>query len=144
MKKLSVIAMLVLVLVATTVSPAAARTSSSNSSGTQLAWCPPAFWRNATDAAWALTGYSKQTLFNYTVVPTYYDQGYADTGELYSILLNKNYYDAKGLNRPPFGLTPYRAVAAFLSDNIPGYDFSLDAMKGGNTCPIDIYGNFIK
>ena len=31
------------------------------------AWCSPGFWGNATDAAWALTGYARTDAFNVTV-----------------------------------------------------------------------------
>jgi hypothetical protein len=37
---------------------------------TEGAWCSPGYWRNAADAAWALTGQAKTELFNDTVAPT--------------------------------------------------------------------------
>jgi hypothetical protein len=36
------------------------------------AWCSPGFWHNASDAAWALTGYSKSDLFNATACDEFY------------------------------------------------------------------------
>jgi hypothetical protein len=44
-----------------------------------------------------------------------------------------------------YDLNAFNATGAFLTDQIPGYQFDLDAMMIDNdsqTCPIDHHGNF--
>lgn len=53
---------------------------------TEGAWCSPGYWRNAADAAWALTGYAKTDLFNNTVVPNYHDTASAANPTLIQVL----------------------------------------------------------
>ena len=107
---------------------------------THGAWCSPGFWRNATDAAWALTGHTRDELFNGTVVPTFYDTALNPDQTLLYILANPPGGPASG----PFGLTPFNATGAFLTDNIPGFDFdpSFISDDDSQTCPIDHFGNF--
>lgn len=111
---------------------------------THGAWCSPGFWRNAEDAAWALTGYSKSDLFNLTVVPNFYDTASAANPTLYTVLTTPG-PNTFGSASGPYGLNAFNATGAFLTDNIPGYDFSLEAMQLNNesdTCPIDHHGNY--
>jgi hypothetical protein len=44
----------------------------------------------------------------------------------------------------PFNLTPFNATGAFLTDNMPGFDFDPSFMTSDDsqTCPIDHFGNF--
>ena len=109
----------------------------------QGAWCSPGFWLNATDAAWALTGHAKTDLFNSTVVPNFYDTALGANPTLYTTLTD-NTYKSGTLASGPFGLTPFNATGAFLTDNIPGYDFNVNLLTQdeSNTCPIDHFGHF--
>ena len=110
---------------------------------THGAWCSPGFWRNATDSAWALTSYSHNDLFNSTVYPSFYGTLLVGDPTLNTVLTTSgNTY--KGPGSPPLGLNPFNATGAFLTDNIPGFDFD-PAFAGGDdsqTCPIDHFGNF--
>jgi hypothetical protein len=112
------------------------------------AWCSPGFWRNSADAAWNLTGYTRSDLFNATVVPSFYDTASGADPTLNTVLTTSgaNTFGAASL---PYGLNAFNATGAFLTDNIPGFDFSLDlftqAQATGETdtmCPIDNHGDF--
>jgi len=50
----------------------------------------------------------------------------------------------KGPASGPFGLSPFNATGAFLTDNIPGFDFDPASVgdDDSQTCPIDHFGNF--
>jgi hypothetical protein len=110
---------------------------------TNGAWCSPGFWQNATDAAWALTGYARSDLFNSTVIPNFYATAFGADPTL-NTTLTDNAYRSGQLADNPFGLTPFNATGAFLSDNIPGFDFDINLLgqDESNTCPIDHFGNW--
>jgi hypothetical protein len=110
---------------------------------THGAWCSPGFWKNATDAAWALTGYTPDSLFNSTVVPNFYDTTFDADPTLFTTL-NDTTYKSGQLTSGPFGLTPFNATGAFLTNNIPGFQFdpSFTQFDDSQTCPIDHFGNF--
>jgi len=111
---------------------------------THGAWCSPGFWKNAEAGAWALTGYTSSNLFNLTVVPSFYATA-SPADPTLSTVLNTPGANTFGGPDAPYGLNAFNATGAFLTDNIPGYDFSLDAMLLNNesdTCPIDHHGNF--
>jgi hypothetical protein len=110
------------------------------------AWCSPGFWGNATDAAWALTGYSKADLFNATVYDYFYGATFAADLTLYTVL-NTNGGTYKGspvAGTSGYQLNAFNAVGAFLTNNIPGYQFNWGVMVAGGSdaCPIDHFGNF--
>ncbi len=112
----------------------------------QGAWCSPGFWHNATDAAWALTGYSKTDLFNATVYDYWYGATFAVDPTLETVL-NTNGGTYKGAPVPGtsgYELNAFNAAGAFLTNNIPGYQFDWDVMQAGGSdaCPIDHFGNF--
>jgi len=108
----------------------------------QGAWCSPGFWRNAQDSAWALIGVSRTELFNVTVVPDFYDTTFAADPTLQTVLNNPPTYSGAG--RPPLGLNAFNATGAFLTNNVPGYQFDINLLgqDESNTCPIDHFGNF--
>lgn len=110
---------------------------------THGAWCSPGFWTNATDAAWALTQYAKTDLFNSTVIPNFYDTVLGANPTL-GTTLTDNAYKSGQLTSGPYGLTPFNATGAFLTNNIPGYQFDPSFMQSDDsqTCPIDHFGNF--
>jgi hypothetical protein len=110
---------------------------------THGAWCSPGFWKNADNAAWALTGYAKTDLFNATVVPNFYDTALGADPTLYTTLTDTAYKSGQ-LTSGPYNLTPFNATGAFLTNNIPGFDFDPSFMEfdDSQTCPIDHFGNF--
>jgi hypothetical protein len=107
-------------------------------------WCSPGFWRNADDAAWALTGHTKSDLFNTTVYPLWYGATFGANPTLQTVLNNPQTYSG-----PPwagtlgFALNAYNATGAMLTDAIPGFHFDWNTMISGSSeaCPIDSHGN---
>jgi hypothetical protein len=115
---------------------------------THGAWCSPGFWKNAEDPAWALIGKSKTDLFNQTVVPSFYQTATAllppDGPTLITVLTTPG-ANTFGAADAPYGLNAYNATGAFLTDNIPGFDFDYNdflLQDDSQTCPIDHHGNF--
>lgn len=108
---------------------------------TEGAWCSPGYWRNARDAAWALTGYAKTDLFNNTVVPDYYDTASAADPTLIQVLTTSG-ANTFGSASAPYGLNAFNATGAFLTGQIPGYHFDPALIGNEMACPIDNHGNF--
>lgn len=116
------------------------------------AWCSPGFWMNATDAAWAVTGISKATLFNGNVSLAFYGADLDPSVSLNTVLTTSGgTYKGPGVpgtdprTQPTNpALNPFNAVGAFLTDHIPGHSFDPDIMVAGGSdaCPIDHFGNF--
>jgi hypothetical protein len=109
------------------------------------AWCSPGFWRNATDAAWALTGHSKSDLFNGTVYSSWYGATYAADPTLEAVLADPTAYSgAANPGTSGYALNAFNATGAMLTNAIPGYQFDFDAMQSASddACPIDHFGNF--
>ena len=113
---------------------------------THGAWCSPGFWGHAESGAWALTGHAPTDPFNATVYDYWYGATFAADPTLGTVLGN-----APTDSGPPlagtrgYALNAFNATGAMLTDAIPGYDFSWDAMQTSNesdTCPIDHFGNF--
>ncbi|MBL1379321.1 hypothetical protein [Zobellella iuensis] len=109
--------------------------------GEEGAWCSPGFWRNAADAAWALTGHAKTDLFNDTVVPDFYDTASAANPTLIQVLTTPN-ANTFGAASGPYGLNAFNATGAFLTDQLPGFHFDPSRIGEENACPIDNSGNF--
>lgn len=107
---------------------------------TEGAWCSPGYWRNARDAAWALTGVAKTDPFNSTVVPDYYATASGANPTLIQVLTTPgaNTFGAAG---PPYGLNAFNATGAFLTGQIPGYHFDPSLIGAEEACPIDNHGN---
>jgi hypothetical protein len=108
---------------------------------TEGAWCSPGYWRNASDASWALTGYAKTDLFNNTVVPNFYDTASAANPTLIQVLTTPGANTFGGASGPN-GQNAFNATGAFLTDQIPGYHFDPDLVGVEEACPIDNHGNF--
>jgi hypothetical protein len=110
---------------------------------THGAWCSPGFWQNAQAGAWTLIGISRSALFNDTVFPNFYDTALGSTVTLDNTL-NQVPYKSGTLASGPYGLTPFNATGAFLTNNIPGYAFDVSFISedDSQTCPIDHFGNF--
>jgi hypothetical protein len=110
---------------------------------THGAWCSPGFWKNATAAAWTLIGHSPSDLFNLTVVPNFYVTP-ASADPTLSTVLNTPGANTFGAADDPYGLNAFNATGAFLTDNIPGFDFDPTFVQDDDsqTCPIDHNGNF--
>lgn len=113
---------------------------------TNGAWCSPGFWKNAKDAAWTLTGKTKTDYFNETVYNVWYGATFMPADPtLIDVLNNPPTYSGAPLpGTSGYALNAFNATGAYLTDNIPGYQFSLSVMQaGGDTaCPIDHHGNF--
>ncbi|MBC7307547.1 MAG: hypothetical protein H5T80_11605 [Dietzia sp.] len=105
------------------------------------AWCSPGYWRNASDAAWALTGFAKTDLFNDTVVPGFYDTASGAGPTLIEVLTTSN-ANTFGAASAPFDLNAFNATGAFLTDQIPGFHFDPALIGVDEACPIDNGGNF--
>lgn len=110
------------------------------------AWCSPGFWKNALDAAWATTGYSKESMFNTTVYNKFFGTLLDPSVNLGTVLSTRGgmYKGAPVSGSSGYPLNAYNAVAAFLSDNIVGYQFSYaDYLnETEESCPLDHHGNF--
>jgi hypothetical protein len=94
------------------------------------AWCSPGFWKNTSDANWALTGYNRTDLFNSTAVPNWYDTPLPVATTLQDVLNNPSIAGPSG----PLGLTAFNAVGAMLSDAIPGFDWNQQTVV--DNCPL--------
>lgn len=114
------------------------------------AWCSPGFWKNASDGAWALTGFNKTDLFNGNVYQFWYGASLPDGTTLIDVLSHASTYSgAPHAGGSGYSLNAFNATGAFLTDYIPGYKFDyglfLQAQNTGETtymCPIDNHGNF--
>ncbi len=110
----------------------------------QGAWCSPGFWKNAKEAAWTKTGYTPDTLFNDTVYPYWFGATFEENPSLGTVLANPPTYSGKPVaGTSGYELNAFNATGAFLTNNIPGFDFSWEVMmKGGDeACPLDHHGN---
>jgi hypothetical protein len=106
-------------------------------------WCSPGFWRNATDAAWALTGYARTDLFNATVFSVWYGGTFAANPALQTVLNNPQTYSGPPLaGTSGYALNAFNATGAMLTGKLPG-GFSFAVMQSGSSeaCPIDHFGN---
>ena len=107
-------------------------------------WCSPGFWRNATDAAWALTGVARTDPFNNWVPPVWYGATFAVNPSLQTVLNNPPTYSGAPLaGTSGYPLNAFNATGAMLTDKLPG-GFSFAALQNDNsdTCPIDHFGHF--
>lgn len=94
---------------------------------THGAWCSPGFWRNADNAAWALTGISRSDLFNSTVYDEFYGATFAVDPTLDTVLTaSGGTYKGPGVSgtdprtqSPWPALNAYNATGAFLSTISP-------------------------
>ena len=113
-------------------------------------WCSPGYWRNAEDAAWALTGHARSDLFNATVYDSFYGATFVADPTLNTVLTAPGgTYKGAGVSgtdprtQAPFAaLNAFNATGAYLSDELEGYTFSTtDYAAGSDTCPYDHHGN---
>jgi hypothetical protein len=104
---------------------------------TEQFFCSPGFWKNAEDAAWDLTGYAKTDLFNGNVTPAYYDTLLDPALTLGMVVAGSAH--TYGGDAGPFGLDPFNATGAFLTNAAGFYN---NGSKVDN-CPIDHHGNII-
>jgi hypothetical protein len=105
---------------------------------TEGAWCSPGFWKNAKDPAWALTGYTKSSLFNDTVVPGFYDTAYGSDplAPTLGTVLTTPGANTFGSASAPYGLNAFNATGAFLTNNLPGYHFDVNLITNEEACPV--------
>jgi hypothetical protein len=119
---------------------------------THGAWCSPGFWGRAEDAAWTLTGKTRADLFNSTVYDTFYGATFVADPTLNTVLTGTGgTYKGAGVpgtdprtQSPNASLNAFNATGAYLTDNIPGFDYDPESFDGkdSETCPIDHHGNF--
>jgi hypothetical protein len=112
--------------------------------GGKAAGARPASGKNATDAAWALTGYTKGSYVNLTVVPNHYDTATASlppNGPTLIQVLTTPGANTFGAASGPFGLNAFNATGGFLTDQLVG---GFDPTKVGEegACQIDHHGNY--
>jgi len=110
----------------------------------QGAWCSPGFWRNATDAAWALTGIARTDAFNTTVYPVWYGATFVVDPTLQTVLDNPPTYSGPPLaGTSGYPLNAFNATGAMLTDALTGFSFDINVMQAGGSdaCPIDHFGN---
>ena len=115
------------------------------------AWCSPGYWHGAEQAAWDLIGVSPTDPFNTTVRPTFWggDEFVADPDLLTVLNANGGTYKGDGISgtdprtADPNALNAFNAAGAWLTDQIPGYQYDPDVKNAGgsNACPIDHHGN---
>jgi hypothetical protein len=111
----------------------------------QGAWCSPGFWKNASDAAYALIGTSRSELFNASAYDYWYGATFAADPTIQTVLNNPpTYSGAPVAGTSGYALNAFNATGAMLTDRIPGYRFDLGVMQAGGSdaCPIDHHGNF--
>jgi hypothetical protein len=110
------------------------------------AWCSPGFWRNATDAAWALAGYDRDVdLFNNTVYSFWFGATEPADPTLQTVLDNPQIYSGPAnTGTSGYPLNAFNATGAMLTDHIPGFTFDFSVMELGSStaCPIDHFGHF--
>jgi hypothetical protein len=108
---------------------------------TNGAWCSPGFWRNATDAAWALTGVPRTAPFNSTVYDFWFGHTFAINPTLQTVLNNPQTYSGPtdaGLSLIP--LNAFNATGAYLTVQA-GFSFDPSLLGNDDACPIDHFGN---
>ena len=94
-----------------------------------------------------MTGYNRNSLFKGTVYDSFYGATFAADPTLNTVLTTTG-GTFKGSPVPGtlgYALNAFNATGAFLTDNIPGYDFSYeDLLKNDDsqTCQTDYHGNF--
>jgi hypothetical protein len=98
-------------------------------------FCSPGFWKNASDAAWAKTGYSRTDSFNDTVAAAGFYPEIDPDQTLDYVINNNNLYGQAG----QYNLTGANAVGAFLSSQIPGFVWNGTQV---DTCPLSNNGSF--
>jgi hypothetical protein len=111
----------------------------------QGAWCSPGFWKNASDAAYALIGTSRLELFNTNAYDYWYGATFAADPTLQTVLNNPpTYSGAPVAGTSGYSLNAFNATGAMLTSRIPGYTFDMAVMQAGGSdaCPIDHHGNF--
>lgn len=104
------------------------------------AWCSPGYWRNASEASWALTGYAKTDYFNDVVVPHFYDTASGANPTLIQVLTTPG-ANTFGAASDPFGLNAFNATGAALTHALPGYHFDPSKIGEEDACPVDNHGN---
>jgi hypothetical protein len=110
---------------------------------TEGAWCSPGYWRNTSDAAWALTGYARTDLFNVTVYDYWYGATFLANPSLQTVLTDPQTYSGPPLaGTSRYELNAFNATGAMLTDSLEGFHLDPDLIGRENACPIDNHGVF--
>jgi hypothetical protein len=118
------------------------------------AWCSPGFWGHVLPAGWAAVAIDPMTtLFNISVKPTFWNgTDFAANPSLFVVLTANGgtYKQAPVAGTDPRTIAPdgeplnaFNATGAWLTDQIPGYQFDPAVMLAGgdDACPMDHHGN---
>lgn len=110
------------------------------------AWCSPGFWRNARPGAWDLVDVDPGTaMFNGTVATGFYGEELGTDQPLTAILADPQTYSGKAVQGTAVSceLNAFNATGAYLTNLLPGFEFSCTVMQTGgeDACPIDNFGN---
>jgi hypothetical protein len=112
----------------------------------QGAWCSPGFWRNTLNFnpnGWTTIGVDPATTtFNGNVSPNFYANDLSPDRLLTYVLNNPNDFGGQLGTAGPYGLTAFNAVGAYLTEQIPGYQFDPNLIGDEQACPIDAHGAF--
>ena len=100
----------------------------------QGTWCSPGFWRNTLNFSpngWTTIGVAPPgPLYNDVIDDP--DLGYAGTGPTLLAVLN---------SPQTYGGAAFNAVGAYLTNQIPGYQFDPSLVGSSEACPLDAHGN---
>jgi hypothetical protein len=102
------------------------------------AWCSPGYWANTlhfTPNGWTTIGVAPPGPLYGDVI----EQPLPSSGSptLLDVLQNKSAYFTAQTQGAAFN-----AVAAYLTDLIPGYEFDESLVGSDDACPLDAHGNF--
>ena len=101
------------------------------------AWCSPGYWKNTLNQVpngWTTIGITPPGPYYNDVISS---PVATDSPTLLDVLQNKQlYFDP---NQQGAG---FNAVAAYLTDLIPGYHFDPTLVGESDACPLDAHGNF--
>jgi hypothetical protein len=108
------------------------------------AWCSPGFWKNTLNFnpnAWNTIGVDPTTaMFNGNVSPDYYANDLSADQLLTYVLNHPGDYGGALGTAGPYDLTAFNAVGAYLTDQIPGYQFDPSLVGSDDACPVDAHG----
>jgi hypothetical protein len=113
----------------------------------ESAWCSPGYWKNTLNKTptngWMTIGVDPATaVFNSYVSPNYYANDLVPNQLLTYVLNHPSDFGGTLGTAGPYNLTAFNAVGAYLTDQIPGYQFDPSLVGNDDACPIDAYGVF--
>ena len=111
----------------------------------QGAWCSPGYWMNTLNFnpnGWTTIGVDPTTAtFNGNVSPNFYANDLSPDQLLTYVLNHPSDFGGKLGTAGPYDLTAFNAVGAYLTDQIPGYQFDPTLVGTSDSCPLDAHGD---